>query len=177
MFYQADLFERTEASSKSMDLPALLGAIAAASPRPKFTYMLLQLIAEIADDAGRAGPYVAVDGGAVPVRDWLCDALVPMAQRDARRRSTIEAVRAELEHAKALPADRAEADRVVEEKVRERVRSSGRCNVSRAVSDLVRAGLLSRHYQGFRVDHHNRGAQREAVYTLMPPVFMVMRRH
>ena len=107
MFQQADLFEPAARPSKSMDTPALLAVIAAASPRPKFTYMLLQLIAEIADDAGRAGPYVAVDGGAVPVRDWLCDALVPMAQRDARRRSTIEAVRAELEHAKALPSDRA----------------------------------------------------------------------
>lgn len=33
-------------------------------------------------------------------------------------------------------------------------------------SDLVKAGLVRRHYQGYRVDHHNRGAQREAVYTI-----------
>ena len=50
----------------------------------------------------------------------------------------------------------------------ERVRRSGRCNVSRAVSELVRAGLVRRHYEGWRVDHHNRGARREAVYTLLP---------
>jgi len=31
---------------------------------------------------------------------------------------------------------------------------------------MVAAGLLRRHYQGYRVDHHNRGAQRQAVYTL-----------
>lgn len=174
MFHQADLFEQPARASKRMDTPALLAVIAAASPRPKFSYMLLQLIAEIADERGSAGPNVAIDGAAVPVRDWLCDALVPMAQRDARRRSTVEAVRAEL--AEALPIDPAEADRIIEEKVRERVRRSGRCNVSRAVSDLCRVGLLRRHYQGFRVDHQNRGAQREAVYTVMPEALAVLRR-
>ncbi|QBM78198.1 hypothetical protein E2E30_20220 (plasmid) [Sphingomonas sp. AAP5] len=45
-------------------------------------------------------------------------------------------------------------------------RRSGRANVSRAVPDLVRAGLVRRHYQGSRVDHHKRGAQRKAVYTI-----------
>ncbi|OUC54525.1 hypothetical protein CA262_06355 [Sphingobium sp. GW456-12-10-14-TSB1] len=33
---------------------------------------------------------------------------------------------------------------------------------------LVRAGILHRHYQGYRVDHHNRGTQRQAFYTLSP---------
>jgi DNA-binding MarR family transcriptional regulator len=47
-----------------------------------------------------------------------------------------------------------------------RVRISGKANVSRAVSELVKAGLLRRHYQGFRVDHRNRGAQRQVVYSL-----------
>jgi hypothetical protein len=31
----------------------------------------------------------------------------------------------------------------------------------------VNAGLLRRHYQGYRVDHRNRGGQRHAVYTLI----------
>lgn len=44
----------------------------------------------------------------------------------------------------------------------------GRSNVSRAVSDLVRAGLLTRHYQGYEVDHQNRGAQRQVGYTITP---------
>lgn len=176
MFHQADLFEPAASPSKHMDTPALLAVIAAASPRPKFSYMLLQLIAEIADERGSAGPSVTVDGADVPVRDWLCDALIPMAQRDARRRSTVAVVRAELEQARALPIDRGEADRVIEAKVRERVRRSGRCNVSRAVSDLCKVGLLRRHYQGFRVDHQNRGAQREAVYTVTPEALAVLRR-
>jgi hypothetical protein len=38
------------------------------------------------------------------------------------------------------------------------------------VSELVRAGLVRRHYQGYRVDHVNRGAQRNAVYTIVPEV-------
>ena len=106
------------------------------------------------------------DGRQVPLRDWLCDSLVPMAQRDARRLTIVAEVTAALDACNALPADADEASRVIDVEVRERVRRSGRCNVSRAVSDLVRAGLIRRHYQGYRVDHHNRGAQREAVYTI-----------
>lgn len=176
MFCQADLFEQSANDRQKMDTPALLAAVAGASSRPKFAYMLLQLIAEIADERGSAGPYVRKGNATIPIRDWLCDALVPMAQRDSRRRSTIEAVRADLERAKALPADGVKAARIIEDKVRERVRSSGRCNVSRTVSDLVRGGLLRRHYQGYLVDHENRGAQREAVYTIEPEAFMVLRR-
>lgn len=55
---------------------------------------------------------------------------------------------------------------IMADEVRERLRRSDRTNVSRAVSDLVRVGLLRRHYRGYRVDHHNRGAGREAVCTL-----------
>ena len=66
------------------------------------------------------------------------------------------------------PADTSDAERRVEEEVQARIMRSGRTNISRAVSDLVRAGLLRRHYQGYRIDHANRGAQREAVYTVTP---------
>ena len=176
MFHQADLFETTANPARAMDTPSLMAAIAAASQRPKFSYMLLQLLAEVADEKGSAGPSVVVNGDAMPVRDWLCDALVPIAQRSPWRRSTIETVRLALEQADELPIDPVEADRLIQEKVRERVRQSGRCNVSRAVSDLCRSGLLRRHYQGYRVDHQNRGAQREAVYTIMPAALMALRR-
>lgn len=176
MFHQAELFDHAERAPTALDTPALLAVIASASSRPKFTYMLLQLIAEIADEMGRAGPCVSVEGGLVPIRDWLCDALVPMGQRDPRRQATIAAVRSDLEAGRGLPSDPVEADRVIDQKVRERVRRSGRCNVSRAVSDLVRVGLIRRHYQGYRVDHHNRGAQREVVYTVMPAARTVLRR-
>jgi predicted transcriptional regulator len=68
-----------------------------------------------------------------------------------------------------LPGDPELAEQIVSSEVRGRVRRSGRTNISRAVSDLVRAGFLRRHYQGYRVDHENRGG-REAVYTILPTV-------
>lgn len=130
--------------------------------------MVLNLIAKAGGQTGRAGPYVRVEGRAVLIREWLCDALVPMAHRDPRRIARAAAVRAELKASGALPADQVAADRAVDEEVRTRVRRTGLTHVSRAVSDLVSAGLISRHYEGYRVDHHNRGAQRHAVYTLLP---------
>lgn len=171
MFHQPDLFDaaRTTGLDKrdSLDLPDLIERIADVSSRPRYAFMVLNLIAKVANsNSGSAGPYVLDQDRRVPLRDWLCDSLVPMAKRDARRLAIVAEVRASLDQANMLPSDANAADRLVEEEVRARVRRSGRCNVSRAVSDLVRAGLVRRHYQGFRVDHHNRGAQREAVYTL-----------
>jgi predicted transcriptional regulator len=58
------------------------------------------------------------------------------------------------------------AEAFIGEQVRQRIRKSGRTNVSRAVSELVQVGFVRRHYQGYRVDHPNRGAQRQAVYTI-----------
>jgi len=172
MFHQADLFDAVEVEqrtpAKPLNLPALIERIADFSPRPRYTFMVLNLIAKAArGNSGSAGPYVDTEEEArVPLRDWLCDSLVPMAKRDARRLMIVEEVKASLADQGALPDDAEEAAKAIDTEVRERVRRSGRCNVSRAVSDLVRAGLVRRHYQGYRVDHHNRGAQREAVYTI-----------
>lgn len=168
MFYQPDLFERAPLSPKGLDLPEVIERISTISRRPRYTFMVLNLIARIADRSGSAGPYVRDGQGRVPIRDWLCDALVPIAQRDARRQSIVQSVADELRRHKLLPEDAQAARALIDAEVRKRVRQSGRCNVSRAVSDLVRAGLLTRHYQGYLVDHHNRGGHREAVYTLSP---------
>mgnify|MGYP000328878613 CR=1 FL=1 len=172
MFHQADLFEAPDTeqapAAESLNLPELIERIADVSPRPRYAFMVLNLIAKVADgDSGSAGPYVIDERSRrVALRDWLSDSLVPIAKRDARRLLITEEVRASLAEQNALPDDDREAARLIDDQVRMRVRQSGRCNVSRAVSDLVRAGLIRRHYQGYRVDHHNRGAQREAVYTL-----------
>jgi hypothetical protein len=147
-------------------LSALLDRLAHASTRPRYAFMLLTLIAEVARPDGSAGPLVAKDGGLQPLRDWLCDALTPMGGRDPRRLALAARVRAELAGQERLPTDQDAAGLVVEEEVKLRVRASGKTNLSRAVSEMVAAGLLRRHYQGYRVDHHNRGAQRQAVYTL-----------
>lgn len=165
MFHQPDLFDHAQ-TALGLDLPALIERIAAHSTRPRYAFMVLNLIAKAAGKGESAGPYIREAERLVPVRDWLCDALMPMAQRDARRKAIVETVETELGQQGLLPDDPQDAQKLIDLTVRQRVRRSGRCNVSSAVSDLVRAGLVKRHYQGFRVDHHNRGAQREAVYTL-----------
>jgi predicted transcriptional regulator len=66
-----------------------------------------------------------------------------------------------------LPRDAEDAQRAVAEEMRARIRTAGKSNLSRAVSELVNAGFLRRHYQGYRIDHQNRGGQRHAVYTLV----------
>lgn len=171
MFQQSDLF----AASPRLGMPDVIERISVHSRRPRYAFMVLNLIARAAGQGDSAGPYVQDGDRRVQIRDWLCDALIPIAHRDARRRAIVGQVRDELRYRAALPSDAAEAERLVEEEVRQRVRQSGRCNVSRAVSDLVRAGLLRRHYQGYRVDHANRGGHREAVYTLTPDARIALR--
>ncbi len=144
----------------------LLEQLARISRRPRYAFMLLNLIAQVAKKDGRAGPLVTDGNAAMPLRDWLCDALTPMGGRNPKRLALIERVEGEFDRAGRLPADPLEAATIVEEEVRERVRASGKTNLSRAVTELVNAGLLKRHYQGYCVDHLNRGAQRQAVYTL-----------
>jgi len=156
------------APHQALDMPGLLDILAHVSERPRYAYMVLHLIAQAAGADGRAGPLVHHAGGVTTIRDWLCDALSPMAHRDPRRIALTARVRTDLARAGRLPAEAEQARVAIEEEVRARVRASGKSNVSRAVSELVRAGLLRRHYQGYRVDHHNRGAQRQAVYTLSP---------
>ncbi|MCO5795071.1 MAG: hypothetical protein ACT6R2_05310 [Blastomonas fulva] len=158
------------ANDEPLDLPAVLERLSRMSSRPRYTFMVLNLIARAAGHSASAGPYVEDNGRAVPVRDWLSDALLPMAHRDGRRRAVIDQVRRDLERKGTLPSDQTAAEQIVAGEVRDRLLHSGRTNVSRAVSDLVRAGLLRRHYQGYCVDHRNRGAQREAVYTIIPSV-------
>ena len=182
---QADLFpidkgEPVSGTSKTKvtapsDMPSVIERLATLSSRPRYAFMVLNLIARAAGESGEAGPYVVEEGKAVRLRDWLCDALSPMAQRDPRRIALMGRVRGELEEQGALPRDAKSAADAVELAVRLRVRASGRCNVSRAVSELVRAGLIRRHYQGWRVDHQNRGARREAVYTLTPEALSSLR--
>lgn len=156
-------------------MSALLAILAEQSKRPRYTFMVLNLIAQVARPDGSAGPLVAKDGGLVLLRDWLCDALTPMAARDPRRRALQARVRDALVARGSLPDDAAAAGEMVEEEMRERLRSTGKTAISRAVSELVAAGLLRRHYQGYRVDHENRGAQRRAVYTLSPSIVRLLR--
>jgi hypothetical protein len=149
-----------------LDMPSLLEMLARSSSRPRYAFMVLNLIAQVSRSDGSAGPLVAKGGSLFPLRDWLCDALTPRGQRDPRRVALEERIRSDLDMSGTLPSDADQATTMVEVAICEHVRASGKTNVSRAVSELVRAGLLKRHYQGYCVDHHNRGAQRQAVYVL-----------
>ncbi len=145
---------------------SLLDCLAQASTRPRYAFMVLSLIAEVSDAQGEAGPFVRRGGREMTLRDFLCDSLAPMGGRDPRRIALAERVKSDLILEERMPTDPAAAAALVEEEVRERVRASGKTNLSRAVSELVAAGLLRRYYKGFAVDHENRGGQRHAVYVL-----------
>ena len=90
-----------------------------------------------------------------------------MAQRGPRSITLAERVESDLARNGLLPGDPEKRRGVIAEEMRARIRTAGKSNLSRAVSELVNAGLLRRHYQGYRVDHRNRGGQRHAVYTLI----------
>lgn len=163
MFHPAKLPQ----SSGSCDVAVVLERLAQVSSRPRYAFMLLNLIAQAAGPDGSAGPWIKRADGVVSLRDWLCDALTPMAQRGRRAAALAERVRADLDKEGLLPGDPEKRRGAIAEEMRARVRMAGKSNLSRAVSELVNAGLLHRHYQGYRVDHRNRGAQRHAVYTLI----------
>jgi len=174
MFHQADLFDHIRQASlaavpPAIALPDLVERVSQVSKRPRYVLLILNLIAKAADENGSFGPYVRSEGDQVPIRDWLCQALAPLANRDCRRTAMIATVRSEM-MARADASENASDLVQQQEEIEARILRSGRTNVSRAESDLVRAGLLHRHYQGYRVDHPNRGAQREAVYTIAPDV-------
>lgn len=163
MFYRTI----TPAPHAASDLATLLDLLAEVSSRPRYAFMVLNLIAEVAGADGKAGPFIVRDGASIPLRDWLGQSLTPMGGRDPRRLALADRVREELAADGSLPTDPALAKTRVAAEVRHRVLASGKTNLSRAVSELVRAGLLRRHYAGDYVDHHNRGGQRHVVYTVV----------
>lgn len=127
-------------------------------------FLVLQLLAEAADARGRAGPFVMRGNVTSTIRDWLVLQLMPISGRDGRRNAMKQRITASL--ADRLTGD-VEADlALVERELEDQARMVGRQNVSRAISDLVKAGWVHRHYAGYATDHPNRGAGRHAVYVL-----------
>lgn len=150
--------------------PAGLGSIfatlAASSPRPRYAFLVLQLVAEATARAGRAGPFVQTPNGPMGLRDWLCTQLMPMSERNVRRTALRERVVAGL--SPRLIGDPEHDEPIIAAAVEEHVLAVGRANISRAISDLVKAGLLRRHYAGYATNHVNRGGGRHAVYEIEP---------
>ncbi|GGZ17666.1 hypothetical protein [Novosphingobium colocasiae] len=144
------------------------------SNRPRYAFLVLQLVSEIADGRGQAGPVVRVAGQGVLLRDWLCSQLLPLSEQAGRR----AALRARVKQAISdqLTGDAARDAALVEQAVEDQVLAAGRANISRAISDLVRAGLMTRHYAGYATNHKNRGGGRHAVYVVKLDVLRLLRR-
>lgn len=157
-----------------LTVSAILERLARVSARPRYSYMVLSLIAESADQKGEAGPFIKLGAKALPVRDWVAEMLAPTAERTVRRTQLRERVARELQS--TLSRDAEEAQRQIEAAVAERVRAVGRANVSRAVSDLVKAQFVRRHYAGWVKDHARRGGHRHAVYTVEAETLAALRR-
>lgn len=157
--------------------PASLGAIlqrlAERSARPRYAFLVLNLISEVAGARGFAGPFVERAGARMPLRDWLAGELMPLSGRDSRRDALRARIAAELAPKLTGDADRDAA--LIDAAVEEEALAVGKANVSRAVTDLVRAGLVRRHYAGRITDHPNRGGKRHAVYAVDAEVMAAIR--
>ena len=81
------------ATERPLDLPGIMRAIADHSARPRYTFMVLDLIARAAGRGGAAGPYVRDGEQLVPIREWLSAAIAPTAAR--YRKSGTKCVRAD----------------------------------------------------------------------------------
>jgi len=158
---------------QSLTVGAIFERLTGASRRPRFCFMLLSLLAETANEDGKAGPFVADGTGYLPVREYLAGKMAGLSRHDRRR----VALRARVAKELAGPvqpdlfAQQAQIDREVEAIVR----AEAARNVSRCITDLERAGLCSRYYAGHTVDHVNRGGRRHAVYAVSREALAALR--
>ena len=125
---------------ETLDVARILERVANVSARPRYTMLILELLAKLAREKGRAGPWVADGDALVPVREWLCEALVPMASRYARRLALVEEIRSGLSATGRLPDDPAEAAQAIDFEVRERTFSLAECarEITAARAELAR---------------------------------------
>jgi hypothetical protein len=164
----------------AIDLSVIFDRLSTHSRRPRFAFMVLNLLSEAADSRGRAGPLVTHNGETLPVRLWLGSTLARMGEHHRRRADMRRRVAASLEQAEA-PAHNGQAiapptEEDLDKAVQERAKVTSGANVSRAVSDLVKCGLVKRSYAGRWTGHHNRGGERHAVYTVEADALAALRR-
>lgn len=163
-----------EQQAQKSGVGGIYAVLSEVSRRPRYAFLVLQLVAEIADGEGRAGPHVRTGAQPVLLREWLCTQLLPMSEQTVRRAALRARVTALLA-AELTGNSRADRQRI-DDAVEQQVLNVGRANISRAISDLVRAGLVTRHYAGYTTDHPNRGGGRNAVYVVRPHVLRLLRR-
>lgn len=150
----------------------ILQTLAGTSQRPRFAFMLLGLMSELADQDGRVGPFVGQPS--VPVRDWLARTLVPLTAHHRRRQALLDRMRCKL--GQTLPPDPEQAQRILSARLEERAIVAVKSNISRAMTELEKAGFIDRYYAGYRTNHAHRGGRRTAVYTLKPETVAAFRR-
>lgn len=150
----------------------IFSVLAASSNRPRYAFLVLQLVAEAANEQGRAGPLIPCGDARMLLRDWLCTQLMPMSEREDRRGALRARVIAGL--ADQLTGTPDQDQQLIDKAVGEQALAVGRANVSRAISDLVRAGFVQRHYAGYATNHEHRGGGRQAVYVIEPNVLAAL---
>lgn len=163
--------------SGALTVGAILDRLAESSRRPRFSFLLLSLLAEVADERGAAGPFIIEDNHHLPVREYLAARLAGLAKHDRRRQALRERIANEVAAAGGTSSqpDLFTRQARIDEEVEALVRAEAARNVSRCITDLERAGLCSRYYAGRTVDHRNRGGRRHAVYVVSPEVLAALR--
>src|SRR3546814_2210531 len=58
----------SDRDARPLDMPGLVELLSQSSSRPRYAYMILDLIAKIAGPNGSAGPLVIDGGSAIPIR-------------------------------------------------------------------------------------------------------------
>lgn len=152
----------------------ILDRLSEVSARPRYAFAVLNLLAEQAGPGARVGPFVQDEGEVLPLRAWVGKRLSRLSGRSRRRKALEARVREAL--ADELPDDLIEAQRIVDAAVEAHVRATGADNFSRVVTELERAGYLSRFYEGYRTNHTNRGGLRNLVCVLDADVSAALRR-
>lgn len=161
-------------AEQALDCGAIFDRLSEHSSRPRYAFMVLNLLAEQAGADNRAGPVINDGGMALPLREWIGHKLSRASSRKTRRDALVRRIRQSL--SEELPDDLIEAQKIVDAKVEMHVRSVGADNASRVIVDLERAGLLKRHYQGYRTNHRNRGGLRQLVCVLDGDAVAALRR-
>lgn len=156
----------------SLDLSTILERLHEVSGRPRFAFQVLSLLSEAADRRGQAGPYVVADGQEIPIREWLGHQVSKTSRKHYRR----YAMRARICEALSVNEKVEETDAQVDRLVGARATVAGGANVSRAVTDLEKCGLVRRYYKGEHIDHVRKGGRRHAVYVVMPEAMAALKR-
>jgi hypothetical protein len=154
----------------------ILERLARNSRRPRYALMVLTLLSEAADRRGQAGPFVEVEGQRLPVRLWLGGTLAKMSAHHKRRADMRERINQTMAAAPHDATSDSEIATKLEQRVTERARDVGGANISRAVTDLVRCGLVTRQYVGNWTRHARKGGHRHAAYVVSQDALAALRR-